>query len=167
MKRWREEGKITPAPCLRSHRSPSSLVSFVLCISMIKRWWNRAAGRSLDTETMLSLEQASTAAEQPLRDRATTTHTLVHTPAASHTCKQTCKHTQNAGLLRPRGLTRGEVPRSQERDSRSLQTTRNKERISLTSSLLWDHVRPQIQLTDNLNHYLNSIYTIIDIFNTG
>lgn len=115
MKRWREEGKITPAPCLRSHRSPSSLVSFVLCISMIKRWWNRAAGRSLDTETMLSLEQASTAAEQPLRDRATTTHTLVHTPAASHTCKQTCKHTQNAGLLRPRGPTRGEVPRSQER----------------------------------------------------
>lgn len=65
MKRWREEGKITPAPCLRSHRSPSSLVSFVLCISMIKRWWNRAAGRSLDTETMLSLEQASAATEGP------------------------------------------------------------------------------------------------------
>lgn len=80
MKRWREEGKITPAPCLRSRRSPSSLVSFVLCISMIKRWWNRAAGRSLDTETMLSLEQASTAAEQPPRDRATTTHTLLHPP---------------------------------------------------------------------------------------
>lgn len=60
---------------------PSSLVSFVLCISMIKRWWSRAAGRSLDTETMLSLEQASTAAEQPPRDRArlyTPTPPLIH-----------------------------------------------------------------------------------------
>lgn len=80
------------------------LVSFVLCISMIKRWWNRAAGRSLDTETMLSLEQASTAAEQQPRDPMPTTHTLVHTHAVSHTCRQTCKHTQKGGLLRPRGL---------------------------------------------------------------
>lgn len=48
---------------------------------MIKRWRNRAAGRSLDTETMLSLEQAATAAEQPPRDGASTTHArtpLIH-----------------------------------------------------------------------------------------
>lgn len=108
MKRWREEGKDYPVSVLVEPHPPSpphpTLVSFVLCISMIKRWWNRAAGRSLDTETMLSLEQASTAAEQQPRDPAPTTHTLVHTHAASHTCRQTCKPTQKGGLLRPRGL---------------------------------------------------------------
>lgn len=143
MKRWREEGKITPAPCLRSRRSPSSLVSFVLCISMIKRWWNRAAGRSLDTETMLSLEQASTAAEQPPRDRATAAHTLLHPSAASHTCRQTCKHTQNAGLLRPRGLRRGEVLRNQREAPGVSKAPETKTGTSLASALLQDHVRPR------------------------
>lgn len=104
MKRWREEGKDYPGSVLVEPPPLPSLVSFVLCISMIKRWWNRAAGRSLDTETMLSLEQASTAAEQQPRDPAPTTHTLVHTHVVSHTCRQTCKHTQKGGLLRPRGL---------------------------------------------------------------
>ncbi len=62
---------------------PSSLLpcSFFLCISMIKTWWNRAAGRSLDIETMLSPEQASTAGEQPLGDYTPTTHTRMHTQA--------------------------------------------------------------------------------------
>lgn len=76
MKRWREEGKDYPGSVFVESPPP---VSFVLCISMIKRWWNRAAGRSLDTETMLSLEQASNsggaAAEGP---RAYHAHACTH-----------------------------------------------------------------------------------------
>lgn len=64
--------------------------SFFLCISMIKMWWNRAAGRSLDMETMLSAEQASTAGEQPPRDYTATTHTLIYPPIRTHVDRQTC-----------------------------------------------------------------------------
>lgn len=85
--------------CLWSYRSlsllppprlPSSLVPSFFCISMIKTWWNRAAGRSLDMETMLSPEQASTAGKQPPRDYTPTTRIHTHTRADAYIHTHAC-----------------------------------------------------------------------------
>lgn len=101
MRTEREEGKDYPFSLFVELSFPLLHHSFFLCISMIKTWWNRAAGRSLDMETMLSPEQTLTAMEQSLRDCTPKTHT--HACIHPCTCRQTNMQTHSKPwIIKPR-----------------------------------------------------------------